>query len=222
MTQVSITRTPGLTVYAFPEGFSLADWTRHRVMLTEGSAPNTGIYTGSLDESKSKMWRFFVGAGQPGSWDAAKGFFDLGDSVDLQILLARTTSNTVVFNAVPVAQDGSISEIIIGDDYLAANDRAFRWTVGPVANLTIGNAECHFGGSLTLNGVTHSWLVQGSLTIDGSNWVLSFDLPRTATEALPEGLYRWSVEVRGVSNGPEITRVKSASCGMVRLRGKQT
>jgi hypothetical protein len=74
---VSLTRQPGQTIYAYPDGYSLADWITHRVQLVEQSAPNLGRYQAALDESKSTLWRFFEGAGQPANWNEAKGFFNL-------------------------------------------------------------------------------------------------------------------------------------------------
>jgi len=80
MTPVTLTRTPGQTLYAFPAGFSLADWDTHRVLLDEGTGANTGKYTASLDESKSTLWYFFIGASQPSDWGQSKGYFDLSDA----------------------------------------------------------------------------------------------------------------------------------------------
>jgi hypothetical protein len=124
MIDVSITRPAGQTLYAFPDltgGFSLADWTVHRVQLVEGTGANTGIYTAQLDETKWTLWRVFSGESQPANWGISFAFFDLADQVDLNTLLNRTDAGAVVFSNAPVAQDGTLSEIVIGDDYLAAN-----------------------------------------------------------------------------------------------------
>lgn len=106
MKQVSITRSPGLQIYAFPdrtEGFSIADWTNHREPLIEGTGANVGIYIGELDETKATLWRVFVGASQP-TWNQDIGYvklpgqsgqfaitFDLEDSQDVAIARAQIT-----------------------------------------------------------------------------------------------------------------------------------
>lgn len=116
--------------------------------------------------------------------------------------ISETGSVTVVS---PVDTTGKISgAIVIGDDYLAANNRAFAWTIPAIAGVTPGTATAKFGGAKE----DESWLVTGTITVDGGNWDLSFDLPRTATEELSEGHYAWSVKVYSVS-GTEITRVRS-------------
>jgi len=105
--QVSLTRTPGLTIYAFPDrasGYSLADWTTHRVLLTEGTGANAGHFTAELDESKPRLWRLFEGETQPTDWNQSKGYFALGgtegqfaitfdleDSLDVAVASARIT-----------------------------------------------------------------------------------------------------------------------------------
>jgi hypothetical protein len=75
--QVSLTRTPGQTLYAFPSTDSLANWTLSRIQLVEGTGANTGRYTASLDETISSLWYFFEGATQPANWGLSKGYFDL-------------------------------------------------------------------------------------------------------------------------------------------------
>jgi hypothetical protein len=89
--QVSLTRQPGQTLYAYPDGYSLADWITHRVQLVEQSAPNLGRYQATLDESKSTLWRFFEGAGQPTNWSESKGYFQL-DSDGAAIILPVLSS----------------------------------------------------------------------------------------------------------------------------------
>jgi hypothetical protein len=95
-TPVSVTRASGLTLYAFPDlsfGFSIADWTTHRVLLTEGTGANTGIYLGNLDETKATLWRFFEGASQP-TWDQSKGYFPLPGSAGDHVLTVTVTDST--------------------------------------------------------------------------------------------------------------------------------
>ena len=77
MKSVSTTRTTGQTLYAFPEGSSLADWATKRVQLVEQSAPNMGYYTADLDETIASLWRLFVGASQPSSWSQSIEYFQI-------------------------------------------------------------------------------------------------------------------------------------------------
>lgn len=77
MKSVSTTRTTGQTLYAFPEGHSLADWATRRVQLVEQSAPNTGYYIANLNESIASLWRLFVGASQPSSWSQSIEYFQI-------------------------------------------------------------------------------------------------------------------------------------------------
>lgn len=225
MIDVSITRPAGQTLYAYPDlsyGFSLADWITHREPLMEGTSPNTGIYTAQLDETKALLWRVFQGASQPSNWDASFAFFPLAEQSALNTLLDRTISQAVVFTNNPVATDGSLSEIIIGDDYLNANGRAFQWTVPAVTGFTAATCVVTFGGKATINSTVYSWSATGTATDNGDDtWTLSVDLAKTATSSLVEGLYRWSVEVKNASN-VEVTKVKNEYCTLVRLVEKQT
>ena len=77
MKSVSTTRSTGQTLYAFPEGSSLADWVTKRVQLVEQSAPNTGYYIANLDESIASLWRLFSGASQPSSWSQSIEYFQI-------------------------------------------------------------------------------------------------------------------------------------------------
>jgi hypothetical protein len=121
--------------------------------------------------------------------------------------LATTGTVTVVS---PVDANGRIAfDIVIGDDYLEANSdgarmRHFEWTVVATAGVTAETATCKFGGDM--KGV--GGLVTGTITVDGANWILKFDLPKTATEDLEAGYYAWSVKVYSAT-GTELTQVKS-------------
>ena len=128
------------------------------------------------------------------------------------------TAGAVTYTS-PVAASGKISiPIIIGDDYLAANTRAFEWTITARSGVVVGTASCRFGG--TNEELNKSWLVTGTVSdIGGGQWKLSFDLDKTATGALAEGYYRWSVELLS-AGGTEITEVFSGR--NVEVRNKQT
>jgi hypothetical protein len=89
MINVSITRKPNRTLFAYPDysaGYSLADWSDYKVELTEEAS---GVYTGQLDERIAKLWRVFEGANQPSDWSESKGFFTLSRSTSLSVLKGR-------------------------------------------------------------------------------------------------------------------------------------
>jgi hypothetical protein len=120
-----------------------------------------------------------------------------------------------------VSPTGEISsQIIIGDDYLEANNREFSWIVPAVPGVVMGTAQFYFGGKPITGGP--GWLVLGEISdAGGGNWRVAAELPRTATTGLIEGLYRWSGEIRDVS-GNEVTRIRSDSNRHVQLVSKQT
>jgi hypothetical protein len=206
---VETNRTSGLTLYAFPSTLSLATWATNRVQLVEAASPNQGRYTAQLDDTLGTLWRLFSGASQPANWAASIEYFDLAKPVFVVSGNVTTTS--------PVATDGTLtSPVIIGDDYLSANSRAFIWDLDAVPGVTLATATCFFGGSR--NGA--GWLVSGAVTDNGDGtWKLTFELAKTATQDLAEGYYEWSVEVRS-AGGTEVTRVKSGVA--VELTNKQT
>jgi hypothetical protein len=97
MQTVSLVRTPGQTLYAFPDrsfGFSLADWTTHRELISEGTGANTGVYTASLDETKATLWRVFVGASQPSNWNQSVAYFSIPGSAGDHVLTVTVTDST--------------------------------------------------------------------------------------------------------------------------------
>lgn len=208
--------TPGTAVSLLNETASLADWAS-RIQMTEGTGANTGRWSATV--TTNGRYKVFEGVTQPSDWEDNVGTIVVDDS--LNTLLDRTETGVTVTTYAPVADDGSLTEIIIGDDYLAANGRAFEWTVAAVDGVDRTTALCYFGGKTTIDGTEYEWLIDGTITLDGSDWKLSFDLTKTDTQNLPSGRYRWSVEVQS-STGTEITKVKNASNCLVRLVEKQT
>ncbi len=194
------THTAGATVYAFPGSeTSFANWTTRRVLATE----TVGEYSASVDDDTyGPVWYFFEGSTAPTSFNDNIASVNLQWEIDLLELLNKTTNG--IITSAPVAVDGTIEEIIIGDDYLAANDRAFEWTVDEIPGFVAASCTCTFGGKYKDN----SWLVTGTVTDNGDDtWTLRFNLAATDTATLEPGQYRWSVEVK--YNGTEVTRVKS-------------
>jgi hypothetical protein len=105
---------PGLALYAFPVGSSLASWSSLRVAFTEAASPNTGRYTATLDADVSEDWAIFVGATQPASFgDAIAMVEDLGvdpgsgsGSVAFSITV-RTASATAISGAKVLLKTGA-------------------------------------------------------------------------------------------------------------------
>jgi hypothetical protein len=140
--------------------------------------------------------------------------FDTGGSVTdpsigiLDTIRDKTNliTSTNVSTAGPVTTTGDLrGPILIGDDYLAANGRAFVWTVAAIPGITPGTSTARFGGKY---GST-TWLVTGTVTDNGNGtWTLSCDMTRTVSGALVPGVYDWSVEILS-NGGTEITPVRS-------------
>jgi hypothetical protein len=125
---------------------------------------------------------------------------------DKTALITSGTVNT----ALPVTASGQItSPLVIGDDYLAANGRAFSWTVALPTGFVAATASCKFGMRFEDEQGVNSFVSTGTVTDVGSgNVTLSFDVAKTVTGTLRPGWYDWSVEIVSAS-GTEITRVKS-------------
>jgi hypothetical protein len=119
------------------------------------------------------------------------------------------TSGTVQ-TSLPVTSSGQItSPLVIGDDYLAANGRAFSWTVALPTGFVAATASCRFGMRFEDETGVNSFISTGAVTDAGSgNVTLSFDVAKTVTGDLRPGWYDWSVEIVSAS-GVEVTRVKS-------------
>lgn len=73
MQTITLTGYPsGATdVYAYYVGQSLASYVADKVLFIEGTGPDTGLYTATVDESKGTSIVAFVGAAQPASWAEA-------------------------------------------------------------------------------------------------------------------------------------------------------
>ena len=193
---------------AWPSGSS-----SNAVTLVESP---TGLYTGTLDDSYGTIWYAFEGASAPTSWAIPRRVFDL----NLARVANAAGAGGVVSVSQPVSTDGNlIYPIIIGDDYLVANGRAFEWTIPAITGFSVASSTCTFGGKYIADGVTHAWLVTGTVSDVGSGqWKLSYDLAKTATQSLVAAYYVWSVEIK--QSGTEITRVRAGK--NVQLMEKQT
>lgn len=135
---------------------------------------------------------------------------------------ALITTGTIA-SSIPVTASGQIDgPLVIGDDYLSANGRAFIWTVALPSAFVIATSTCKLGMEYQDEEGTYSFTVTGTVTDAGSgNVTLTFDVPRTTTGTLGPGWYRWSVEIASAS-GTEVTRVKSSHNKLVEWVEKQT
>jgi hypothetical protein len=205
---------PGTAVSLLNETASLASWAS-RIQMTEGTGANTGRWSATV--TTNGRYKVFEGATQPADWEDNVGTIVVDDS--LNELLERTTTAVTVVSNNPVATDGTLGPLVIGDDYLAANGRALQWTIAEPAGLTAANCVCKLG----LKTVTGSRVITGTVTDLGSAWRLSVDIENNDWDGLTEGLAEYSVEVhQGAGNGTDITVVINELCGGVILREKQT
>jgi len=152
-------------------------------------------------------------AGNPWSTDLSTGYSgtqagNVLNSVKSQTDLIQSGGTVTV--STPVTSSGQLaSPLIIGDDYLAANGRAFSWTVPLPSGFVASTATCKFGMRYEDDQGVNSFVSTGTVTDAGSgNVTLAFDVAKTVTGLLRPGWYDWSVEIVSAS-GTEITRVKS-------------
>ncbi len=72
---ITVVTSPDLTLYAFPQSGSLANWSTLRVALTQAATPNKGRYTATVDETVDTTWLIFSGASQPANHAANIGHY---------------------------------------------------------------------------------------------------------------------------------------------------
>jgi hypothetical protein len=169
------------------------------------------------------VWRFTVnalenapagegGGGNPWNTDLAVGYTGTTAGSILNAVKAKTdliNAGSVPY-ASPVTASGKFTSAIIqGDDYLAANGRAFTWTITAITGITAATAVVRFAGQSRVDSTTFA--VSGTVNdIGGGRWTLSCDMSRTVSEALTLGEYDWSVEITS-STGTEVTPVRAGS-----------
>jgi hypothetical protein len=177
------------------------------IALSMAPAGGGGGGGGSTDwtSNERSAIRSILGFNSSGSVvDPSVGILD-----EIRDKTALITSGTVQ-TALPVTSSGQItSPLVIGDDYLSANGRAFSWTVALPAGFVAATASCRFGMRFEDEQGVNSFIATGTVTDAGSgNVTLSFDVAKTVTGTLRPGWYDWSVEIVSAS-GVEVTRVKS-------------
>ena len=218
------TDTPGFENY---NGANLLDY---RIAATE-TPTDSGIYIGTepsgatefeLRVDAATLALSYIVAG-PASTDAAdaaaiKSGVQAALEENPQILLIGTGTALV---SAPVSNDGGLIELIIDDDYLAANGRALQWSFNEITGITT-SATAKFGIKDVKTGLEVYTNTSGIVTEPTSGTFLaSFDIVKTALSALTPGEYDWSVEV--TEGAVEITIAKNRqNKTRVKLVEKQT
>jgi hypothetical protein len=163
-------------------------------------------------------------AGNPWSTDLSTGYSGTQAGNILNNVKSQTDliqAGGTVNVSTPVTASGQLaSPLIIGDDYLNANGRAFSWTVALPSGFVAATATCKFGMRYEDDQGVNSFIQSGTVIDAGSgNVTLRFDVAKAVTGLLRPGWYDWSVEIASAS-GTEITRVKSGK--NVEWQEKQT
>lgn len=174
--------------------------------------PTTGVVKVDGLVGSNVLVTGYANLSVPGDNGYCEVFDTLQDAVDAgrieEIHLKTQLIGTgVIGQGAPVASDGSIDEIIIGDDYLASNGRSFVWTFDAITGATASGSTARFAGSFSNQG----WSVTGTVTdLTGGRWKISFDLPSARTINLRAGLYAWSAEVI-TNGGSRVTTIRSGN-----------
>jgi len=113
-----------------------------------------------------------------------------------------------------------LQPIIQGDDYSGSN--AFVFTVPAPSGYTDASVVTFGGHSANCGSASVvGWSSTGTITVDGANWILTFELTNAETDLLDETLaYHWSVQV--AEDSRELTVKKSDVKRPVRVLAKQT
>lgn len=151
------------------------------------------------------------GGGDPWTIDLVTGYSGTQAGAILNSVKSKTdliTSGNVE-TSLPVTAVGQIaSPLVIGDDYLNSNGRAFSWTVALPTGYVVGTSTCKFGMRYEDSQGINSFIVTGTVVDAGAgNATLRFDVPRLTSQDLRPGWYDWSVEISNATS--EITPVKS-------------
>ncbi len=124
----------------------------------------------------------------------------------------------------PTTDAGELSDIIIGDDYNDANNRAFIWEFDAIPGFSIGSCDGRFGVEHPEASVQKFLVDSGTANITdvgGGRWQVKFEVDKAVTQNLIEGAYDYSVEIH--ESGEEITVARNLTPrDRVRLVTKQT
>lgn len=173
------------------------------------------LYTGTIAQSLTGEWLVQVTNGD--SEPLYAGFWTAGSDPRCYDYTKPSTSTGggggggTTFDQAPVTPTGRLRQIIIGDDYLEANSRAFIWTVPAVTGFVAGAVTVNFGASAVFACGAYSFLVSRVGVTDNGDgtWEVSIDLPGSATVGLEPGDYDWSMTLS--YNGVNITKIQNLS-----------
>lgn len=189
---------------------------REEIATTVIASPTAGSLASkvsSATEDIEDVWGWLNNGGQTDL---------LLDAIKAKTDLIGTGSATV---SAPVAESGTISDLIIGDDYSSSNGQALSWTVDLPTGATVGGASCFFGGEHSDPSLAedNKWLIQGTVSAGptAGKAVILFNLLRSHTADLIPGDYNWSAEIRNDA-GLQSTKVRSKKTRRVTLVKKQT
>lgn len=215
--------TSGLDLYAKAKPLDTATWANGIVALTENGT--TGEYSASTFVDSTSYNVFIQADVSPADTDTKTGITitppgDGALTAEQAAKIALIGTGTAVVNT-PVADDGTLEELIIGDDYLLANGRALEWVFDEITGITTAG-EVHFGLQDALTGDEVYVNTAGTITdLGDGTFKAIIEIPKAALTALTPGQYDYSVQV--VEGTTEITIAKNRQIRTrVRLVAKQT
>ena len=154
--------TPGLALYAFPRSFVFSSWSTGKVFIPESTAPNTGRYTATLDDSVDTEWAIFVGATQPANWDTEIGSISLN-------------SGSIVVNVQPSIGYG---EREVATDVIEIANDAQRVLARTILGASL--PACYF----VITDQQGNEVAELTATVSGENY--SVTIPRSACQTTGE------------------------------------
>ena len=118
----------------------------------------------------------------------------------------------------PVNADGTLTTpLVIGDDYLTAQDRGFQFIITD-PGMVAATSTCKLGFNSATKG---SFEVSGAITDNGSTWTLDFDVTAADSASLLPGLYDWSSHVADASTNKQ-TRIRSTTTSVYWVTAQTT
>ena len=118
----------------------------------------------------------------------------------------------------PVNADGTLTTpLVIGDDYLTAQDRGFQFIITD-PGMVAATSTCKLGFNSATKG---SFEVSGTITDNGSTWTLDFDVTAADSASLLPGLYDWSAHVADASTNKQ-TRIRSTTTSVYWVTAQTT
>lgn len=193
----------GQTLYAKPKPLQTATWSSDVVTMTESGSTGEYAISGLTDGVDYTV--FVQSGGSPASSDTKDGSIyyriPLSEITSIQSSVSTIGTGLATVNA-PVADDGGLSYLVIGDDYLASNGRALEWTFDEISGITTSGAASF--GLQNADDVTEEVTLSGSILDLGSGtFKAQVEIQDTDLSALSAGYYNWSVSV--IESGTKIT-----------------